>query len=227
MSQRTRARTTGDATTRRNKAAPQAEPAQTAATPQTFPAAQTGDSQREGQASTPPPGHQIAAAASGAFAPETLARTLRAVAAELERDPDLARRVARAVEEPHAQAPVAPADASLTASDVSQSANAPADAPEQAVGEATAKGKRAARTFRPRLVTGMSPDLGQGVIDPFALYAKRGEDGLRVALDELRLGSLRAIMREYQIDPSGKIAQQNDAEKLRAAILKAARKRRT
>ncbi len=92
--------------------------------------------------------------------------------------------------------------------------------------EATTKGKRAARTFRPRLVTGLSPDLGQGVIDPFALYATRGEDGLRVALDELRLGSLRAMVREHKLDPSGKLAQQNDAEKLRAAILKAAKKRR-
>ncbi|MGZ3601401.1 MAG: hypothetical protein ACXWQ5_17300, partial [Ktedonobacterales bacterium] len=67
---------------------------------------------------------------------------------------------------------------------------------------------------------------GQGVVDPFALYATRGEDGLGAALDELRLGSLRAIVREHQIDPLGKLAQQNDAEKLRAAILKAARKRR-
>ncbi len=48
----------------------------------------------------------------------------------------------------------------------------------------------------------------------------------RAALDELRLGSLRAIVREHKLDPSGKLAQQNDAEKLRAAILKAARKRR-
>jgi hypothetical protein len=134
----------------------------------------------------------------------------------------LARRVARAVEEPHAQAPSAP-DASP---DASQKPNVLADAPEQAV-EATAKGKRAARTFQPRLVTGLSPDLGQGVIDPFALYATRGEDGLRAALDELRLGSLRAIIREHKLDPSGKLAQQNDAEKLRTAILKAARKRRT
>ena len=164
-----------------------------------------------------PAGEQQAAATEGAFAPETLARTLRAVAAELERDPDLARRVARAVVEPQ---PLSP-----DSSPAIPKMDALADAPEQAV-ESEGKGKRAGRTFRPRLVTGLSPDLGQGVVDPFALYASRGEDGLRVALGELRLGSLRAILSEHQIDPSGKLAQQNDAEKLRAAILKAARKRR-
>ena len=216
MSQRTRARTTGDATTRRSKAAPKAEPAQTTQALRTSQhasqAAQPGDRDGAGQAPQATE-HQVALAES-AFAPETLARTLRAVAAELERDPELARRVARAAGEPRAPSPAALSSGSTM--------DAAADAPEQQ----EAKGKRAARTFRPRLVTGMSPDLGQGVVDPFALFATRGEDGLRVALNELRLGSLRAIIREHQIDQSGKLAQQNDAEKLRAAILAAAKKRR-
>ncbi|HEX8034659.1 MAG TPA: hypothetical protein VF510_12470 [Ktedonobacterales bacterium] len=220
MSQRTRARTTGDATSRRNKPASQTEPAQaTQALSAEQPDAEAVDSVSGSTASTgdaAPAGEQ-AAATESAFAPETLARTLRAVAAELERDPDLARRVARAAAEPPYDATAMPP--------VTHVAEAATDAPEQAV-EAQAKGKRAGRTFRPRLVTGLNPDLGQGVVDPFALYASRGEDGLRAALDELRLGSLRAIVREHQIDPSGKLAQQNDAEKLRAAILKAARKRR-
>lgn len=205
MSQRTRTRTTGDATNRRNKPATQPEPVQ---------APQTASTEQLDVAA--PAGEQTAAT-ERVFAPETLARTLRAVAAELERDPDLARRVARAVVEPGPGAPDAPP--------AKQTADTAVDAAEQAM-EAPARAKRAGRTFRPRLVTGMSPDLGQGVVDPFALYATRGEDGLHAALDELRLGSLRAILREHQIDPSGKLAQQNDAEKLRAAILKAARKRR-
>ena len=213
MSQRTRARTTGDATTRRSKASRQAEQAQ-AARPD-GPGQLTGDG-GEGQATLP---GQQATASEGAFAPETLARTLRAVAAELERDPDLARRVARAVAEPQPDHVVASASAA-------HSADALDDAQEPAPEAQEAKGKRATRTFRPRLITGLSPDLGQGVVDPFAIYASRGEAGLRTALDELRLGSLRAIVREHHIDPSGKLTQQNDAEKLRAAILTAARKRR-
>lgn len=219
MSQRTRARTTGDATTRRNKTASQAEPAQATSALPAPQSAPPGDHERDGRAVPPPPPatERQAPPAGGVFAPETLARTLRAVAAELERDPDLARRVARAAAEPLPQTPGAPS--------TSQTPVAPASAPEP-VPEATAKGKRAARTFQPRLVTGLSPDLGQGVIDPFALYATRSEDGLRAALDELRLGSLRAIIREHKLDPSGKLAQQNDAEKLRAAILSAAKKRR-
>lgn len=221
MSQRTRARTTGDATPRRNnnkaassKADSKAEPAQTTETLQTPQTARSGDDARAVR-STPQTEHQAAPTGS-AFAPESLVRTLRAVAAELERDPDLARRVARAaIEQPRDAAAAEPA------------AHVPepvADAPESV---AAAKGKRVARAFHPRLVTGLSPDLGQGVVDPFALYATRGEDGLRAALDELRLGSLRAILREHHLDPSGKLAQQNDAEKLRAAILTAAKKRRS
>lgn len=225
MSQRTRARTTGDATNRRNKSTSQTEPVQAVEAVSTKQADTAAGSLSGGIASTgddgraAPAGEQTAAT-EGAFAPETLARTLRAVAAELERDPDLARRVARAVVEPGTQQQLSDAPS------VVRMAEVVADAPEQVM-ETPARAKRAGRTFRPRLVTGMSPDLGQGVIDPFALYATRGEDGLRAALDELRLGSLRAILREHQIDASGKLAQQNDAEKLRAAILKAARKRRT
>ena len=75
----------------------------------------------------------------------------------------------------------------------------------------------------PRLITGTSPDLGTGVPDPFALYRRLGAGGLRAALDDLRLGTLRAIVREYTLDPAGRLSGQNDAERLRAAILDAAR----
>ncbi|HKT40443.1 MAG TPA: hypothetical protein VJR48_18875, partial [Ktedonobacterales bacterium] len=63
-----------------------------------------------------------------------------------------------------------------------------------------------------------------GVPDPFALRERLGEPGLREALDSLRLGSLRAILREHHLDPSGSLSKLNDAEKLRAHILKATRK---
>ncbi len=86
---------------------------------------------------------------------------------------------------------------------------------------------RVNRSFRPRLITGASPELGAGIPDPFTLYAEKGEQGLRAALAELRTGSLRAIVREHRLDPAGRLAGNNDADKLRAAIvmavLKAAR----
>jgi hypothetical protein len=154
------------------------------------------------------------------LAPETLARTLRAVAAELERDPALARRVAAAIE--HA------ADSGRngnTASSPPPNGNdGEAQTRRASRAGADAKTARTAkpRTFTPRLITGTSPELGTGVPDPFALYQRLGEDGLRSALAGLRLGSLRAIIREYALDPSGRLAAQNDAARLRAAILAAA-----
>jgi hypothetical protein len=125
-----------------------------------------------------------------AVSPETLARTLRAVAAELERDPELARRISGALAPSRAEEPpVAPAP------------------------------KADAHVFRPRLITGTSPDLGPGIPDPFQLWATRGEKGLRAALEDLRLGSLRAIIREYNLVPQGKAIPMSDAAKLRALIV--------
>ncbi len=141
--------------------------------------------------------------AANPLAPETLARTLRAVAAELERDPALARRVAEALSAPEtserARSDPAPAEPERT--------------PRSVVNQ----------SFRPRLITGTDPALGRGIPDPHAIYARGGEAGLRSALAELRLGTLRAILREHRLDPGGKLARHNDAAKLRAAILAAVR----
>lgn len=139
------------------------------------------------------------------LAPETLARTLRAVAAELERDPALARRVAQTITEPATE----PAK--------------PPTATEEPETEPTPRKRGVNQSFRPRLVTGTSPELGSGIPDPFALARRKGEAGLRAALEELRLGSLRAIVREHKLDPGGKLARLNEAEKLREAILAAVR----
>ena len=178
MSQPTRARTTGGATPRKKDRISQ------------------------------PPLAPETGATSPSLAPETVARTLRAVAAELERDPDLARRVAQALAE----------------SDASQPAVATSpDASEEPVSPPAAKKRGVNQSFRPRLVTGTSPDLGSGIPDPFALARRRGEAGLRAALDELRLGTLRAIVREHKLDPGGKLSRLNDTEKLREAILAAVR----
>jgi hypothetical protein len=155
---------------------------------------------------------QPAPAPSLPLAPEALARTLRAVAAEIERDPALARRVAAALatpqdqpDQPDALAPT-PAASRTDKRDAATRESQP---------------KRAARAFTPRLITGASPALGPGVPDPFALHARLGIDGLRAALDELRLGSLRAIAREHGLDPDGKVSRQNDPARLRALILAA------
>ena len=237
MSQPTRARMTGAATRK---------PRKTATAPETF---QTDAALPVAATDAIPP---QPAAPDGdpapAFAPEALARTLRAVAAELERDPALARRVAAAVAIPSESAHTQAAHtASLHAAGARTTESEHTEPGARAVESEDTEAKRARseaagcggtgsgdapalrrinRGFRPKLVTGASPDLGVGIPDPFALYARRGEDGLRAALDDLRLGSLRAIIREHGLDAKGTLVQQNDAEKLRAAILRAAKKGR-
>ena len=205
MSQRTRARTTGAATRKPRKSD---DPVSVSATGMTT----------ASKEDTAPAAPAVAAGdAVSALAPETLARTLRAVAAELERDPALARRVADAITTPPASAGIPQAGGDGAGAATGVGGMALDDQP---------KLRSVNRNFRPKLVTGASPDLGAGIPDPFALISKRGEDGLRLALEGLRLGSLRAIVREHGLDPKGVLAQQNDAEKLRAAILRAARKGR-
>jgi hypothetical protein len=131
-----------------------------------------------------------------ALTPDEFARALRAIAGELERDPQLARRVTEA----------------MRAEAMRAEASAPDPEPDP---------KKPGRTFRPRVIEGARPDLGPGVPDPFALRARLGEMGLAAALDELRIGSLRAIVREYKFDPTGKALKETDAERLRKLILRA------
>jgi hypothetical protein len=133
-----------------------------------------------------------------ALSPDEFARALRAIAGELERDPNLAKRVTEAM---RAETP-----------DSASASNAPE--PEPAA-------KKPPRAFRPRVIEGARPDLGPGVPDPFALRVRLGETGLAAALDELRIGSLRAIVREYKLDPTGKTLNGTDAERLRRLILRA------
>ena len=148
-----------------------------------------------------------------ALSPDELARALRAMAAELERDPALARRVAGAMR--------MPADATSSPDSV------PSDTTDDAVDDTpTAPVKRGSRTFKPRLVTGAAPALGPGVPDPFALREQLGEDGLRALMADLRLGTLRAIVREHHLDPKGALAGQNDDAKFRALILRATKRAR-
>jgi hypothetical protein len=209
LSQRTRARTTGDATRKAPEAAPtpKGRGEQTVPTPGPSP---TGSGEPE---QAPVSSHTLTG--GGEIAPEALARTLRAVAAELERDPALARRIAEAL-----AAPAPPRRERSTR--VAPRLPLPEDGSSLPAGEGSEVGAaRVNRSFRPRLITGARPELGAGIPDPFALYAEKGEQGLRAVLAELRTGSLRAIVREHRLDPAGRLAGNNDADKLRAAIVKA------
>jgi hypothetical protein len=146
------------------------------------------------------------------LSPDALARALRAVAGELERDPDLARRVADAMR----------GDGGHGSGTLAHAAERP---PARTAPEAAATGDgppvASGRSFRPRIITGTAADLGPGVPDPFALRDRLGEAGLRAILDDLRLGSLRAIIREHRLDSANRLRGVNDAEKLRALILTA------
>lgn len=152
------------------------------------------------------------------LSPQTLARTLRAVAAELERDPALAHRVASAIAADTPTSMPAPRTRSAEAS------SAPSDAAPASSTPPTRARQRAARAFTPSLVTGISPDFGPGIPDPFALARRLGPDGLRAALAGLRRGTLRAIIREHGIAPAAQVARLSDDARLREMILDAALK---
>ncbi|MBF6590327.1 MAG: hypothetical protein IVW57_07325 [Ktedonobacterales bacterium] len=201
MSQRTRAHTTG-APRKPRKPRPAATP-DAGATPDTDMGAELVVTERaresDGRPATPAP--EVSA--------EELARLLRAVAGELERDPHLARRVAVAMRPSSEE--TAPAGAT-----------APVAPPPTSEAAPLASG---GHSFRPRLITGAAPGLGPGVPDPFALRARLGAAGLHAVLEELRLGTLRAMVREHGLDPTGRLTSQNDPAKLRALILAAAAER--
>lgn len=148
--------------------------------------------------------------------PEDLARAFRAMAAELERDPALAHRVAGAMRVP-AAANTPPAEPAQTVGPAERFGDSAGETPAQPT-------RRAGKAFKPRLVTGAAPALGSGIPDPFALREQLGEDGLRAALADLRLGTLRAIVREHRLDPAGQLAGQNDDAKYRALILRATKR---
>jgi hypothetical protein len=179
LSQRIRSRTTAGATRKR------------------APARETGAA-----SSASPSPREEQGPATLPVSPETLARTLRAVADELERDPSLAQRVASAIT----------GDAAAAAAAEEESANSEL---------ARATRPHAARSFTPTIIPGISPDLGPGVPDPFALARRLGMDGLRAALAELRRGTLRAMIREQGIAPAAQVARVTDDTRLREMILAA------
>lgn len=185
----------------------------------TEPPPATADTRRAPSAAADPaPELTLPTAAAGV---EPLARALRAMATELERDPALAQRVADAMQPSGASArpgapPIGEADAVRAGA-----ATLATEATDDTAAAPPMPTTRVNRSFHPRIITGTPPELGAGVPDPFALAARLGMAGLRVALAELRLGSLRAIVREQRLDPEGRLIGQNDPAKLRALILDA------
>jgi hypothetical protein len=137
--------------------------------------------------------------ASQESAGSRLARWLRALAREVERDPALAARVTEAT------APAAPPD------------------PQPPVPSPAARHAHRSSRFGPPTIAGRAPELGTGVPDPFAVRAASGEDGLRRALMTLRAGSLRAIVRVHDLDPHGKLGPHATEQRLIDAIVAATR----
>lgn len=208
MSQRTRSHTT-DATAKPTSRAAQPAPEASAqaATPATRRAKRaTVDTPAEAPSEPPSAPSAPSAPSELPMRPDALARALRAVATELERDPALAKRVAQAI------------------NDVAPPAQSEPGVAEVETPEVLPESPTVGRKFRPTIVTGVAEDLGPGVPDPFALRAKLGEAKLKEALASLRMGSLRAIIRQHGLDRDGSLIAINDAAKLRAHILAATRK---
>lgn len=165
-----------------------------------------------------------------------LARWLRALASEVERDPDLAARIAHIAGKGEAEpSPLrTPGEGEQGAMVVSPQteAVAPQESPDlletahplEAMPAPTLRHRPGGSRFGPPTVAGRGMDLGQGIPDPFALYAERGEDGLRQALEGLRAGTLRAIIRAYQLDPEGKLPASATEKRMATLIVTAARK---
>lgn len=157
----------------------------------------------------------------------SFARWLRALASEVERDPELAARVATAALD---AVPVAP-HSDLTDS-IPEAATPPEAAPEpvadavppEDAAPAVRQTRRASR-FGPPTIAGRGTSLGRGVPDPFAIHADSGEAGLRAALEGLRAGTLRAMIRAHDLDPHAKVPASASETRLAAAILAAVKRR--
>ncbi len=170
-------------------------------------------------AQTPPPDKQ-------------LVQWLRALADAVESDPDLATRVTQGMAAPpeHSVAPEPPAIAqeitpTISAATATPPAVAPptdAPPPVEAIAP-TLRHTRKSSRFGPS-VTGRPAELGTGVPDPFAVFARDGEEGLRRALEALRVGTLRAIIRAHDLDPAGKVGASATEKRLVTAIIAAVKR---
>lgn len=220
MSQRTRSRTTAGAARKRVAADDSLH----------HDAGQLGAEAVGAHSSTEPDSHDSERPAEGTASPtpvnpEIIARRLRAAAADLKHAAALVEHAAASIGSlsPPAPAPAPARPRARTALPDSSAAleSAGSLAHTGRTKPSRSASKPAARVFTPSLVTGISPDLGPGIPDPFALAKRLGPDGLRAALAELRRGTLRAIIREHGIAPAAQVARISDDTRLREMILAA------
>lgn len=94
---------------------------------------------------------------------------------------------------------------------------------QDAAGEKPKPGKPAAPAAQPPAAKAPAQDAPPA-LNPAGLYKREGEDALTEALVALNLPSLRALVKEHNLDPSG-VAADLDAAELVAHIVAQAKKR--
>lgn len=152
---------------------------------------------------------------------------LRALAEEVERNPELAAKIQQVAapapaHENHEQAHITRAESEHEDRMIDYAANntAPVDVSVDVPAPILRHRKRSSR-YGPPTIEGRTDSKNMGVPDPRQLYAEQGEDGLRMTLQDLRAGTLRAIIRTYQLDPDGTMPAQASEKKMIALIVKA------
>ncbi|MBA3827076.1 MAG: hypothetical protein H0X24_24685 [Ktedonobacterales bacterium] len=168
-----------------------------------------------------------------------LVQWLRALADVVESDPALATRVTQGLATPpplDAEAPLPlPAAAAASASPFTAAdepsaepaaVTAPPPTPAAETITPTLRHTRKTSRFGPS-VTGRPMELGTGVPNPFTVFSKGGEEGLRRALEALRVGTLRAIIRAHDLDPANKLNAAATEKRLVTAIIAAVKRSQT
>jgi hypothetical protein len=162
------------------------------------------------------------------------ARWLHALAEMVERNPDLAELVRRRAAPPPDPLPIFNGEGEIAHQadqpdpcDQATMSDLPAPSADgEELGPLLRHTRRASR-YGPPSVSGRAPELGTGIPDPFALFAREGAEGLRRALETLRVGSLRAIIRAHNLDPQGKLPASATEKRLITAILAAVQRQQT
>ncbi len=146
---------------------------------------------------------------------ETLPKLLRAVADEMDGDPALAARIAQRL-----QPELAPLMAIGSSEKTNQLLHNAIDGTIQETPTAGLRhGRRSSRYGAPTVPGASAP---AGAIDPFKILQERGAEALQNALDTLRAGALRALIRKFEMDPSAKLSARANEARLREWIVSAA-----
>jgi hypothetical protein len=152
-----------------------------------------------------------------------VARLLRAIAEEIERDPALAERVAAHLPGSESAEKAIPETVAPDTIEAAPITAVEATIMPEPTPPVLRHGRRSSR-FGPPTISGRGRELGTGTPDPFALFASQGEEGLLAALQTLRTGTLRAIIRTHALDPSEKIPPSATEKRLITAIIAAVKR---